>query len=94
VGHSAGTLLHLDRFHFDVGDAWPRFLAWLWLVVYVVVPPWMTVLLVAQRRAPGDDPELVRPMPRGLARALLVQGVVLTVVGTRRHHRQRGLRVV
>jgi hypothetical protein len=75
------TLLHLDRFHFDVDDAWPRFLAWLWLVVYVVVPPWMTVLLVLQRRSPGTDPDVTQPMPRGLALALEAQSAVLTAVG-------------
>jgi hypothetical protein len=74
------TVLHLDRFHFGADDAWPHFLAWLWVVVYVVVPPWMTALLVAQRRAPGADPEVTQPMPRGLAIALVVQAVVLTAV--------------
>jgi hypothetical protein len=76
-----GTVLHLDRFHFDVDGAWPRFLAWLWVVVYIVVPPWMTVLLVAQRRAPGEDPEVTKPMPRGLAIAMGVQAVILVVAG-------------
>jgi hypothetical protein len=75
------TLLHLDRFHFDVDDAWPRFLAWLWVVVYVVVPPWMTTLLTAQRRAPGRDPDVTEPMPDGLAAVMIGQAVVLTVVG-------------
>jgi hypothetical protein len=75
------TVLHLDRFHFDVDELWPRFLAWLWVVVYVVVPPWMAALLVAQRRAPGTDPDVTQPMPRGLAIALVVQAAVLTAVG-------------
>jgi hypothetical protein len=75
------TVLHLDRFHFDVDDAWPRFLAWLSVDEYEVVPPWMTVLLRAQRRAPGGDPDVTQPMPRGLAVALAVQAVVLTAVG-------------
>jgi hypothetical protein len=75
------TLLHLDRFHFDAPGWFPRFLAWLWLVVYVVVPPWMTALLIAQHRAPGTDPEVTRPIPPPLVVALVVQGVVLTTVG-------------
>jgi hypothetical protein len=74
------TLLHLDRFHFDA-DWWPRSLAWLWLVVYVVVPPWMTLLLLAQRRASGADPPIAKPIGRGLATALAAQAVVLTIVG-------------
>jgi hypothetical protein len=75
------TLLHLDRFHFDVDDAWPRFLAWLWVVVYVVVPPWMTALLIAQRRVRGRDPDVTEPMPDGLAAVMIGQAVVLTVIG-------------
>ena len=75
------VLLHLDRFHFDADEPWPRFLAWLWLVVYVVVPPWMTALLVAQHRLPGDDPDVTRPMSSGLAGILTLQAVFLTIVG-------------
>jgi hypothetical protein len=75
------TLLHLDRFHFDAAGGWPRFFAWLWLVVYVTVPPWMTALLLAQRRAPGVDPDVTRPMPVGLAAVLVTQGVVLAATG-------------
>jgi hypothetical protein len=41
----------------------------------------MAALLVAQRRAPGIDPEITRPMPRGLAVALVLQAAVLTAVG-------------
>jgi hypothetical protein len=75
------TLAHLDRFHFDVDDAWPRFLAWLWVVVYVVVPPWMAALLIAQRRAAGHDPDVGDPMPAGLIGVMIGQAVVLSVVG-------------
>jgi hypothetical protein len=75
------TLLHLDRFHFDAAGGWPRFFAWLWLVVYITVPPWMAALLLAQRRAPGVDPEVTRPMPVGLAAVLVAQGVVLALTG-------------
>jgi hypothetical protein len=74
------TLLHVDRFHFDA-DWWPRSLAWLWVIIYFVVPPWMTLLLVAQRRAPGVDPPVAQPIGRGLAGALAAQAIMLTVVG-------------
>jgi hypothetical protein len=74
------TVFHLDRFHFDA-DWWPRSLAWLWVIIYVVVPPWMSLLLVAQRRAPGTDPPVAQPIGGGLSGALAVQAVVLTAVG-------------
>jgi hypothetical protein len=81
------TLAHLDRFHFDAAGAMPRFLAWLWIVVYVTVPPWMTVLLIGQRRAraaavdAGADNGAGPPLPRWLAAALGVQAAVLAGVG-------------
>jgi hypothetical protein len=75
------TLLHLDRFHLSATEAWPRFFAWLWLVVYIVVPPWMAALLFAQHRAAGRDPEVTRPVPTGLAAALVLQTVVLSSAG-------------
>jgi hypothetical protein len=75
------TLFQLDRFHFDDADSFPRSMAWLWLIVYIVVPPWMTMLLVAERRAPGTDPPVAQPIGRGLAAALSVQTTALGVVG-------------
>jgi hypothetical protein len=75
------TLLHLHRFHFSALGAWPRFFAWLWMVVYIVVPPWMAALLVAQHRVPGRDPEVTRPVPAGLAALLVLQAVALSGVG-------------
>jgi hypothetical protein len=41
----------------------------------------MTALLVLERRAQGADPAVAQPMPRGLAIAMTLQAVVLTVVG-------------
>lgn len=36
------TLLHLDRFHLDRGGV-PGAVAWVWLVVYIIVPPLLAV---------------------------------------------------
>jgi hypothetical protein len=84
------TVLHLDRFHFGVGGL-PRFAAWLWLAVYIVVPVWMAIMLVRQERRPppadqpvgGGSDILISavPVPRPLAVALLAQGAVLLTVG-------------
>jgi hypothetical protein len=76
----ATTLAHLDRFHFGrsglAGAA-----AWLWLVVYLVVPVAMGVAFWFQYRVPGHDPAVQRPLPMVARVALVVQAVVLVLAG-------------
>ncbi|MCU1432615.1 MAG: conserved rane protein of unknown function [Actinotalea sp.] len=80
---AVATLLHRDRLH-DVspGDgpvAEPA--AWLWMVVYVVVPVAMAAVLVAQDRAWQPVSTTRRTMPGWLAALLAVQGGLLGAVG-------------
>ncbi len=76
------TFLHLDRMHMRAPGTGPvaEPAAWLWLVVYVVIPVGMAALLVRQA-GPDRAHRPAVPMPRPLAGALVVQGVVLLVVG-------------
>jgi hypothetical protein len=76
----ATTLAHLDRFHFGRGGL-AGAAAWLWLVVYLVVPVGMGVAFWLQRGVPGDDPPVRHPLPTALTVLLGVQAVVLVVVG-------------
>jgi hypothetical protein len=75
------SLAHLDRFHLDVPTAFPRYAAWFWLTVYVVIPIALVVLLTLQARAPGTHPPRARPLPRPLAVALAVEGAVMLAAG-------------
>jgi hypothetical protein len=77
----AATLLHRDRFHFDAAGTVPRFAAWFWLAVYVVVPVALVFTAVRQQRMPGSDPEVRQPLPRWLGAILTVQGAIMLVVG-------------
>lgn len=78
---AAATFLHRDRLH-DISPgvgpvAEPA--AWIWLVVYVVVPVAMAAVLVLQGRArpaPGGA-----RLPRWLAVALAVEGLTMGAVG-------------
>jgi hypothetical protein len=74
------TLAHLDRFHFDRSGA-AAGAAWLWLVVYLVVPTGMAAVFVVQTRVPGADPPVRAPLPGWLVALLGVQAVVLCAVG-------------
>lgn len=60
VAMLATTLLHLDRFHLGRGGV-PGVVAWIWLVVYVVVPPLLAFAWVRHRRRPVARPG--RPLP-------------------------------
>lgn len=75
------TLVHLDRFHLDSGDSVAQAAAWLWLAVYVVVPPWMTAALYLASRAGEDDPPVARPMRGGMRIALGLVGAAMLATG-------------
>ncbi|MEO8696426.1 MAG: hypothetical protein ABI658_23130, partial [Acidimicrobiales bacterium] len=78
----AVTLLHLDKFHFDTGANSARVAALAWLVVYVVVPPFVLFLVVQQQRARGVEPERDgQLLPRAARVLLLVEGCLLVVLG-------------
>jgi hypothetical protein len=74
------TLVHLDKFHLD-RDPLPATIAWIWLVVYLIVPPGLVFLTVAQLRTPGVDPPRTRPLPVGLRLVVLLYGVAGVVGG-------------
>jgi hypothetical protein len=75
------TLLHADRFHFTSPELFPRLAAWIWLAIYVSVPPWLMVVTYWQRRKPGNDPRRRFPLPTWLRGLLIAQGVILTLYG-------------
>lgn len=81
------TLVHLDRFHLDAPAASARFVAWVWLAVYIVVPILMAVLWLLQIRAPGSEPPRLAPLSAPLrlvwiacAAALLALGAFMLIL--------------
>jgi hypothetical protein len=75
------TLLHLDRFHLSSPNMITRGAAWAWLIVYLIVPPLMTVLLVVQLRAPGRDPPRTSPLPSWVCLVLTMHALILIPLG-------------
>ena len=49
------TLLHIDRFHLFANSLSARFVAWVWLAVYVIVPIIMGMAWFRQTRVRGPD---------------------------------------
>ncbi|GAA3552130.1 hypothetical protein GCM10022197_03860 [Microlunatus spumicola] len=76
------TLLHLDRFHFHAPGLAAVGAAWVWLVVYLVVPVALLVVVVRQSRVPHPgptSPRTPRTLPAWLLGLLGLQGLVLGV---------------
>jgi hypothetical protein len=70
------TIVHFEKFHHDL---FGRF----WLCAYVVVPPLLAVLVLAQLRVPGwAGGGLRRPLPAPLRIGLAAQAAVMMAVGT------------
>jgi len=80
VDRGAGTLLHLDKFHFHASVV-PKGAAWLWTLIYVVAPIAVVFALIQQVRAPGTDRPRSRPLPRWYRWLMSVESLVVLVVG-------------
>ena len=60
------TLLHLDKFHLTSGGAFARFAGWVWLAVYVIVPPAFILGSFLQLFSRGQNPPARRDVPVAL----------------------------
>ncbi len=77
------TFLHLDKFHLDSPLLITRFVTWVWIAVYVVVPPILAIAWVVQSRLPGAKVKGQNPLPvwmRG-GLALLAAFALLSSLG-------------
>jgi hypothetical protein len=57
------TFLHLDKFHLASPLLITRFVTWVWLIVYVVVPPILAIAWITQSRLPGANVRGDNPLP-------------------------------
>ncbi|MDQ3930481.1 MAG: hypothetical protein M3328_15225 [Chloroflexota bacterium] len=69
------TLIHIDLFHLD------SVFGWVWLVVYVIVPPAMVLFLVNQLRVAGGDPPRRAPLPAWMRLTLGTQAAIMLALG-------------
>jgi hypothetical protein len=76
------TLLHLDLFHLTADSGVARGAAWLWLAIYALDPPALTVLWFLQTRVPGRDRPRSRPLPSWYRVLLAAEGTLTVTVGT------------
>lgn len=57
------TYLHLDKFHLDSPLFITRFVTWVWIAVYVLVPPILAIAWIIQARLPGAHVKGQHPLP-------------------------------
>jgi hypothetical protein len=57
------TFLHLDKFHFASPLLLTRFVTWVWIVVYIAVPPILAIAWIIQSRLPGAHDRGQDPLP-------------------------------
>ena len=60
---SITTFLHFDKFHLASPLFITRFVTWVWIAVYVVVPPLLAIAWIIQRRQPGAQAKGHHPLP-------------------------------
>jgi hypothetical protein len=71
------TLIHIDRFHLASPEPFAQLAAWIWLGIYVLVPPLLLAALVGQFREKGVDEPRYLPLPSWLRGILLGQTAIL-----------------
>jgi len=60
---SITTFLHLDKFHLASPLLITRFVTWVWIAVYVLVPPILAIAWIIQSRLPGAHVTGHDPLP-------------------------------
>jgi hypothetical protein len=69
------TLVHIERFAMDTARGW------IWVILYAGLPPGVLLLLAMQRRAPGAQPPVLRPIERWAAVLLVLAAAALVIAG-------------
>jgi hypothetical protein len=75
------TLLHHDKFHLDDSRFFPALAAWVWVVIYALEPPILSVIYALQLRAPGGDSPSAPEIPGWFRSAAAAFGALLVVLG-------------
>lgn len=78
---AVATFLHIDQFNFNAPAFITRFVTWVWLVVYLVVPPVLLAAWVIQARMPGANARGDRPFPGWMRSGFFVLGGIAVLTG-------------
>jgi hypothetical protein len=77
----AATLLHLDKFHFESQNGFTLTVAWVWVLIYVILPPVQFILLILQTHVQGADFKRSYNMPVWILVLLTAHGAAGIIFG-------------
>lgn len=66
------TFLHLDKFHLNSPLFITRFVTWVWIAVYILVPPILAIAWIIQSRLPAAPVKGQYPLPAWMRGGFLV----------------------
>jgi len=75
------TFLHLDKFHLNSPLLITRFVTWVWIAVYVVVPPILAIAWIIQARSPGGHANTQHPLPVWMRSGFAILAVFALLCG-------------
>lgn len=76
------SLVHLDKFHWSSSDWLARSAAWVWMLVYVLLPPLLGVAFYLQSRLNGHRAESAQNIPVAYRILLVAHGCIGVLIGT------------
>jgi len=75
------TFLHLDKFHFDSPFLITKFVTWVWIAVYVLVPPILAFAWIMQTRLPESRAKGQNPLPAWMRVGFALLSIFAVVSG-------------
>lgn len=75
------TFLHLDKFHLGSPLFITRFVTWVWIAVYVLVPPILAIAWIIQGRLPDANVKGQNPLPVWMRGGFALLAVFALVAG-------------
>ena len=75
------TFLHLDKFHLSSPLLLTRFVTWIWIAVYVLVPPILAITWIIQSRSPGAAARGETPLPSWIRGGFMILSAFALICG-------------
>lgn len=75
------TFLHIDKFHLNSPLLITRFVTWVWIVVYIAVPPILAIAWIIQSRLPGATARGQNPLPAWMRGGFAILSIFALLTG-------------
>jgi len=75
------TYLHLEKFHLHSPLLITRFVTWVWIAVYILVPPILAITWIVQSRLPAAHARAETPLPALMRTGFLILAAFTLLCG-------------